>query len=204
MGPPQVCPKSKVGLSLGRALVFSLLAQWMPNLFVGQTGGQSGAENAEVLNTDVRQRAPNCVIWWRYPICDSNRESQITSEWRQCKSSDERFSLMHRIGVVIPPVILNRGSNHKSCDSDLRFEPVLTTIRRHACDWGSGISNYSVWRFAICDSAHLACAPTSQGSEVRHLCKIMSSLWLISSGMRAHHQLVWRCDGMRFPSVWDT
>ena len=81
----------------------------------------SGKLPAKTPQTEVLQIARFGAI----AICDSNRESQIASD---LKGSALRFCCD-----------LKRGSNHKSRDLKVRFEPLLQRFVGNVCDLGSAI-----------------------------------------------------------------
>ena len=83
-------------------------------------------------------------------ICDSNRESQITSDLKHCEPSQKSslfWLLVWGKRHCDSNVDSNRGSNHKSRDLKVRFEPLETPI------WGKflrfGLRDFK--SLAICD-----------------------------------------------------
>ena len=61
-------------------------------------------------------------------ICDSNRESQITGDLRQCEPSEQNLIVVTYCtanGRCYASGDWTRAPNHRLCGSDLQFEPHL-------------------------------------------------------------------------------
>ena len=82
------------------------------------SGGEKGLlARVHILKT-LELSAPHCALVYDCNY-DSNSESRITSHLRQ---SVQGCDLMHRRQHCDSNGDLNRGSSHKLCNSDLRFE----------------------------------------------------------------------------------
>ena len=112
-----------------------LIATALPNVCVPQPCWEYGPfliSGLRVPFERVRSECSKSRDLTAIAICDSNRESQITSDLRQCEPFSEKL-------IVLTCCIgnwhcdsnsdLNRGSNHKSRDLKVRFELPKTAIR---------------------------------------------------------------------------